>query len=101
MQNKNEIAVNEGTALRELSLDEAEAVNGGSLPIQILTGVITGGATVGVVAGVKKLGGLLGNGGGKHAPPKSSGKGGGKHVRPSGNSKSSIFGWGDGFDAFV
>jgi hypothetical protein len=100
MQNMNETGVNQGTTLRELSLDETEAVVGGSLPIQILTGVLSGGATVGVVAGVKKLGGLLGNGGGKHVPTKSSGKGGGKHVRPS-DSKSSIFSWGDGFDAFV
>jgi hypothetical protein len=29
MQNSNEIAANEGTALRELSLDEAEMVGGG------------------------------------------------------------------------
>jgi len=101
MQNSNEMAVNQGTALRELSLDEAEAVVGGSLPVQILTQGGIGLGLMGVAAGLRQLGKLRGNGGGKHAPPKSSGKGGGKHVRPSDNSKSSIFGWGTGFDAFV
>jgi hypothetical protein len=106
MQNMNGIAANDATAPRELSLDEAEMVGGGFGPIGqiIITGL--GGATgVGVVAGGKILGGklkgLLGNGGGKHVPTKSSGKGGGKHVRPSGNSKSSIAGWGDGFGGLI
>ena len=106
MQNTNGIAANEGTALRELSLDEAKMVGGGFGPIgQILIGGITGGLAgglgAGIVAGGKKLGGLLGDGGGQHVKPPSSGKGGGKHVRPSDNAKSSIAGWGDGFGGLV
>jgi hypothetical protein len=106
MQNMNETGANQGTALRELSLDEAEMVGGGFGPI---TTILVGGGTIGlgagIIAGGKKVGevgrGLLGNGGGKHVKPPSSGQGGGKHVRPSNDSKSSILGWGDGFDAFV
>jgi hypothetical protein len=96
----------EQSSIRELSPDEAETVGGGFGPIgQILIGGITGGLAgglgAGVVAGGKKLGGLLGDGGGRHVKPTSSGKGGGKHVRPSGNAKSSIAGWGDGFGGLV
>jgi hypothetical protein len=98
----------EQSSIRELSLDEAEAVGGGSLWPIITTGIGTGigiGAGAGIVAvGRKlggKLGGLLGDGGGEHVQGPSSGKGGGKHVRPSGKSKSSIAGWGALFGELV
>jgi hypothetical protein len=62
MQNNNRIAPNEGTALRELSLDEAEAVGGrfgpiGTIIIGALGGGLGGATGAGIVAGWKKTGG--------------------------------------------
>jgi hypothetical protein len=82
----------EQSSIRELSLDEAEAVGGGFGPIgQVIATGLGAGLGVGLGAGIKaggqKVGQLLGNGGGKHV------KGGpkGKHA---GAAKKSIAGYG-------